>query len=255
MRQERENVSKFVAEKVAEFFGQQNPFKIETEDGFVATLNSGFFKKIVEHPGDPVAILMSGTSESGKSHAGKLLLDRDLAHRIKILRIVRELAEEGVVSSELTREGQIDPNNVLEKLISEKDLKIGKVVLRLAEIIDQSDCRLAVVETIKHPAVIEAFRQSKGISVLSLFVDAELEERIKREAKGKGQDPESVRSSIETKDSEKDGFGNQGTREIADIRILNNGATATYDAFLLQMAKEIGLLTGNTECGEAFFYG
>lgn len=201
----------------------------------VKTQKPDFLRRIVvpTEKERPLLILLSGTSESGKSHAGKQLLNAGIASRVKLLRVVREVSGK-----------QTDPNLELSAW-SNSDKRATAVISRITQMLNKWDTPIAVVETIKHPAVLRNFRSDSRLRILSLFIDADLNFRVRNEATKISLPVDEVRTSILQKDEDKDALGNEITRSETDFLVLNNGSIENYSSFVAALGYFAKMHTRN----------
>ena len=222
---------------------EQEQAELVLSDGFSCQFSTDGrhrYQKIAReavHEGDvtPALLLLAGISESGKSEIGKTLLGTNMANRIKILRVTREeFAPE--LANVPTQSGKI--NKLLNSL---QPADMARIAERLKVIISGTHCPLAVIETIKSPRVVQFFsRLEQDCNALTIFVDADYELRLAREMSGKGiSDRERVREMIRQKDLEKATFGNESIRDIADLRIINNGNVESLRFFMQSFVQPI----------------
>lgn len=181
----------------------------------------------------PIALLMSGTSESGKSTMGKYLHKNNRGNRVKILAIIGRLMDNKKITDEYKNENdENDPNLLLTALENnEEDIKLyDKFVDQHLKI--TKGTYLSVVETFKHKTLVEKMQASKKVRCISIFTDADFEARIKRESIKSGMSIKDTEMAIRKKDQEKSLFGSDSIRSICDIEIMNNGSLEDYFEFI-----------------------
>lgn len=229
--------------------------RVDSEDGLEIIANNrdrikSFWQRVAVEPG---VVALSGTSESGKSHWGKRWLAEGLASRLKIYKLVRVLGEEGQVGAVRGTDGRVDPIEMATKMANSEDAAVVGRELRSRLLEGERGYPVAVVETFKHQGLIDAIRGA-GVAVLSVFVDADLEMKAKREAEKTGGEVDEIRVRTVQKDKEKEALGNREVREQADLIIVNNGSLESYNRFLDLMAGRIRQVKPATN-GRPFEYG
>jgi|SRR3989344_2569614 len=205
--------------------------RLDTPDGFSIDVRStqAFRDSFCElHQNLPLTFMMSGTSESGKSHFGTTLVKEGVATRFKILRLTRELFT-----------GAVDnPAKFLENLPPAERDEIGKkIVSGVCSKLVQFDTPIATIETISYPWLVQAFKEYQGIRALSIFIDAPLAMRTRRESKKRGLDQVEIAQSISLKDANKMSSGLEEIREITDIIVANAGSIQTYTDFVRNLGN------------------
>lgn len=219
---------------------QEPPLHVATPDGLsLRVARPENLRRILtaQTPFPYFLLLLSGTSESGKSYMGRLLLKAGVASRIKLLRVVRELQERGILPRLQDHTGKLDPNLVLNDLVSPHYPNAETIFAKLKELITETP--IAVVETIKHPLVIETARLDDSFAVLSIFIDASRHHRLEREAAKTGKSTLELNTAISKKDREKAAYGNTQIERIADLVIINNGTLEAYDQFCLALGEAV----------------
>lgn len=223
--------------------GQRVEFK--SPDGLeVKILNVDNVKEALsaQNSDKPLLIFVSGTSESGKSTFGKLAVQSGIAHRLKIYKTLAELSgAEGL--PEMTG-NPFDYATLLE-VDSGKIEKAGhEIASRYVSLMQETDVPIAVVETIKHKWMAEQFRRNPDIRFLSVLIDADLEQRVAREAKKTGKPLDEVRAEVLRKDDWKQALGSEDVGSTADIYVLNNGDYETYEQMITSFLET---LRGSTQ--------
>ena len=165
-------------------------------------------------------VFVGGTSESGKSELTSLAQQRGDAHRIKYLRVANELNDELY--------GVNDPFQFLDPSHEQSEQHYELFWQRLAQLTETGP-RIAFVETIKHPELLRSFgRTALDAKLYTIFVDADFEQRVQREASRLGVQPDTIRESIRQKDELKNTFNLNGVRSLADVTVLNDGTHREY---------------------------
>lgn len=207
---------------------EQGKLTFETRGGFLSIENRQ------ESQPKHVFILLSGSSESGKSHLGDAAFKAGCANRIKIYKLIANTKEYKKWS---LSEGVVNPNpfdfcKIIDSDMSVMDSVFDQVFRDVGDIEDQTDCTVTFFETIKHPWIINKFRNLPDSMVVSTFIDASFEERVKREHQKTGKSIEELEIATKKKDEEKTSFGNEMVRDEADIIINNNGTLEDYERFI-----------------------
>ena len=208
--------------------------ELRTPDGLVVKINSpeafrGFFS--VENLDKPALIILSGTSESGKSTFGKLSVELGIGHRLKIYKAVRELAEAG----KLPNIDELNPFDYASWLESDESLTrraSQEISSKYIQLMQETDVPIGVAETIKHPWMVTELKKIPTIKTLSLFIDADLNRRVDREVIKTGRDVQEVRYSVSEKDRWKETFGTAKVKDLSDVVIVNDGNYETYIRFV-----------------------
>ncbi len=183
----------------------------------------------------PLFILVSGMSESGKSHLGQSFVGRGYGNRMKIYKKLALASDEGVIprASDGTNNpfllaGELDP--------SQQRTAIDFIVSSMGHDAQESGVPVSVVETLKHPWMEELIRERQDVHSVSVFVTADEELRIARQAEKIGAcTPEELMALTERvrgKDRDKANYGNLALETTCNVHITNNGNLADYDAFI-----------------------
>lgn len=180
----------------------------------------------------PIFILVSGTSESGKSHLGKHFVKSETGNRLKFYKTLAGTSEYGDYNTSNSKKNPFDFAESIKNKSKIKNEVFNKIKEDYICIIRKTNIPVATVETIKHPWIIEAFRSDSDLRVLCLFIDAPVEERVKREARKTKHGIEEIMDKTLEKDTWKNSFGNQEIRSMADLLINNAGGTDVYNSFL-----------------------
>lgn len=223
-RQELQNVDAFHTE-------------METVDGLKVVINNPeSFKNLIspENSRLPIALFISGTSESGKSTFGKLAVEAKIGHRLKIYATLADIRDEVAPNSEKT---SYDYATSLE---ADSDLsgKVAEEILdKYKKLMSETDVPIIVVETIKHQWMVDNFKTATDIRFLSIFIDADLEKRIERESTKTGKPMEKVRAEVLGKDEWKRELGTGSIDKLADVHIVNNGSFETYKTLVVSLLE------------------
>lgn len=219
---------------------QRGETELRTFDGLSLKVNNlPLFRNMFVSPKPqqkPTFIFVSGTSESGKSTLGKIAVETGLGHRLKIYKTLAELVDEGA----LVR----NPDNIASNpfdyatWLQDQPSLLSKACELIADryigLIAQTDVPLAVVETIKHPWMATEFARRGDLIIASLYIDADLDQRVAREAAKTGIDPTKMRQAVLEKDLWKDELasGASNMEGVSDAIIRNDGSYASYDTFI-----------------------
>lgn len=181
-------------------------------------------------PSTRLFVFVGGTSESGKSELTTIAHQRGDAHRIKYLRVANEL------SAELYGTG--DPFEFLNPNHEHSEMHHALFWQRLESIVEAGP-RIAFIETIKHPELLRSFgRAALDAKLYTIFIDADFDQRVEREAARLGVNPEHIRQYISEKDALKQSIGLEGVRGLADATILNNGSHDEYVSWAHALISE-----------------
>jgi hypothetical protein len=198
---------------------------IKTPDGlYMEVRDTGRLTEVFEFSETPILFLLSGKSESGKSHWGKRFVEQKYGSRVKILKLVHDQWPEE------------DPNDVLSSITTPEDPRIHTLAESFANLLQKQQTPLAVVETLKHPEIVSFLTASNHIRAVSVFLEPDFDLRVQREALSKDIPVEEATALAIQKDQQKAVLGNERIRDIADIYIQNNGDIATYNAFIDKIA-------------------
>jgi cytidylate kinase len=193
---------------------------------------------------NPVFILLSGPSESGKSTFGLQLLEDGLANRIKMLRVIREAQEQSRLPRQFGEDRPIgvaehDPKKLLKSVRHDKDK--SQIVQILKEqtlaLMQQHDCPITVLESINSGWIISGLRQFADIRTLSVYIDSPTRVRITREAEAERVTLRKMAAEVIFKDIDKRSLGLTGIPALSDIYIKNE---ATIQVFR-QFTHEVGV--------------
>lgn len=191
-------------------------------------------KKIVSLP---KLLLVSGESESGKSTFGQFGLDNGLANRVKIYKIIANLQEAGLLPQLLlppdqqTEMFKFDPLGVATAISGNPKLQSEaseKIINEFIKFHRQTDALVDVVETIKHPWIVEDLKSAKDLFAISVFVKAPEHSRILRESIRKDVPVGLIAEKVKEKDDWKNSMGNLVVESNADITIHNSGSKDDY---------------------------
>lgn len=189
----------------------------------------------------PILLLISGRSESGKSHMGKRFVRDNAGNRLKIYKTVREGIEFGrLVPYPLPTNDLSQPFQYCNWAGGNHDAGqklIDYIVSQYCQIADSTGVHVAVVETIKHPWIIEALREDKKVRSVSIFIDAPEDLRIRREAAKKHIAISEMAQTVKDKDKIKAGYGNDQIMGLCDVLISNAGTLESYESFILFLER------------------
>lgn len=167
-------------------------------------------------------VFVSGTSESGKSDFTTRGYSQGYAHRIKYLHIANALGAEHYGNDDPFAYLQETNNPLLETNHSMFWKKLDQLTA--------DGPRISVIETLKHPLLLRSMGNTAiDAKLLSIFIDADFEERVARESERLGVPVETIRKQTEQKDIHKVKLGLNQIRNSADIIVANNGS---YDEFV-----------------------
>ncbi len=191
-------------------------------------------------------VFVGGTSESGKSELTKTANERGDAHRVKYLRIANELSDELY--------GNNDPYSFLSSNHPLLDSHLALFWDRLGMLVE-SVPRITFIETIKHPQLLRSFGQTTlNATLLTVFVDADIELRIAREAKRLQVSPDSIRDLVLEKDALKRSVGLDEVRNMADIVVHNDGSHAEYVEWAHTFSAQLSDQFPASERGSAILF-
>lgn len=215
--------------------------EMSTEDGLqIKILQSGRVRTVLSEsdPNKPIVIFISGTSESGKSTFGKLSVENNIAHRLKIYKDLAGLADSGYLPPM-----EKDPFTYATILENDPAL-VQKAADRIASdyvnIMQSTDVPIVIVETIKHKWIVDQFKANPQIRFLCVAVDADLDKRVSREALKTGKPEGEIRVKVIKKDEWKQQLGSRSVENEADIYILNNGEYTTYKQVVSSFLEVLG---------------
>jgi hypothetical protein len=193
----------------------------------------------------PLIFILSGPTESGKSTFGQTLAGDKIATRFKILKHVRELLETDVFVPP-PQVQKDDPTGYLTyvKTLPEPEiLRIGDILVSTtAQKLESWDTPIAVIETVSHTWVINAFKNDQSVRALSIFLDPIRSLRIKREAEKEKISIQAAQQIIDIKDTSKSAAGLWECRTLSDIYVQNSGIIDEYCKFI----RELGSYAMNT---------
>lgn len=197
-------------------------------------------------PSTRLFVFVGGTSESGKSELTTIAQQRGDAHRIKYLRVANEL------NAELY--GVNDPFAFLNPEHEQSELHHALFWQRLNSLVETGP-RIAFVETIKHPELLRSFgRAALDAKLYTIFVDADFEQRVAREASRLGANPDAIRQYISEKDTLKHSFGLEGVRSLTDLSVLNDGSHEEYTDWAHGLVDDLSERFESTSTDEAILY-
>lgn len=203
----------------------------------------------------PYLLLVSGTSESGKSFFGQSFVESNTGHRLKIYKTIAEALEKG----ELKSIDFEDPTNPFKYAsAAQGDEIVQKETLayiadEYSRILTTTDVGIAVVETFKHPWLTEGMKRSDRFRSIGIFVDAPEELRIQREALKKRQSAEIIKELVVEKDLTKASYGSLELPGKSDILVWNAGSIESYEGFIF-LLQQLLLSSGTAHHGKAIDY-
>ncbi len=216
--------------------------EIHTNDGFRVDLNTKRLHEILSTDNNlPILILVSGTSESGKSHLGQKFVADKAGHRFKIYKTISDLMQshglpqvDGVEGFDsVSFASHIQDNHELQ---AETTQRVAAEYLRIMK---ETGVRVGIVETLKHPWLVEELLARDDLRVVSLYIDAPFELRVSRQAKKRGISREVVALDVQEKDRHKSETGTDEIRGSADIVVWNAGTIETFDSFIETLERSL----------------
>ncbi|MDD3735131.1 MAG: hypothetical protein PHO31_01500 [Candidatus Pacebacteria bacterium] len=220
--------------------GASGQTEVETTDGLRIIINNPeAYRRAMspENSEKPVVLFISGTSESGKSTFGKLAVESGIGHRVKIYATLADVRDEmGAVSDEPT---SYDYGTRIASDSSLTDETAKRILNKYKQLMNETGVPIVVVETIKHQWMVDRFKQFSDIRFLSIFIDADLEKRIEREAKKTGKPLDLVRAEVLDKDEWKRELGSESIDKVADIHVVNNGSFNTYRTMVVSFLEAL----------------
>lgn len=188
---------------------------------------------------DNILFLLSGLSESGKSHVGEYLGSKGRARRIKFVRVV--------LHYELLERPDMNP---YERILDLSQEQISCLFCENFQFIfyKPQEVSVYVIESVMSPIATTYIKKQLGdkFNVCSLYLDASLSKRIERQIakfnqEGLKLDEESARNLVVSRDKKKITLGADKIKEIADIVLNNEGDLedlhATLDSIYNNMVK------------------
>jgi hypothetical protein len=113
---------------------------------------------------------------------------------------------------------------------------IGTILVNTtSEKLNQWDTPIATIETISHPWVIKAFKNSENVRSVSIFLDPYRTLRIKRGANKEHVSLEEAKATVDAKDQLKSNAGLWECRELAEIYVQNSGIIDEYCRFIREL--------------------
>lgn len=220
--------------------GTSGQTEIETTDGLQVVINNPEAYRRAMSPENlelSVVLFISGTSESGKSTFGKLAVESGTGHRLKIYATLADVRDEmGTVSTEPTS------YDYGTRIASDPDLteKTARGISnKYKQLMSETGVPIVVVETIKHRWMVDHFKQFPDIRFLSIFIDADLERRIAREAEKTGRPLADIKTEVLSKDEWKRELGSESIDKVADIHVMNNGSFDTYKTMVVSFLEAL----------------
>ncbi len=211
-------------------------FEANTNDGFSAKIRN--IQRFQEFAGadvksQPLYLMVSGTSESGKSYMGTRFVNDNIANRLKIYKVLAQLiGNDTVVLPGNVKPNPFDGASIIGAMSSEDQTKIMDSIINRFADITHGFRPISVVETIKHPWMIERIRERTDLQSLAVFIDAPFDKRVERESLKTGKSVEETKTKVELKDSTKTSYGNLAIREMADLEIWNGGDISSYNNYI-----------------------
>jgi dCMP deaminase len=175
---------------------------------------------------------VAGLNGSGKSEVVRFLEQRSF-HAVSLSDVIRaDLARDGL---EPTRDHMIERGRLLRE-------RHGLGVLAERATRDLPPDRHHVIDSIRHPAEVEALRAAGGFTLL--WIDASIDERFARSRRrGRAGDGASLEEfqALEARELDSPASGQQLVRvqALADIVIVNNGDLAALHAELQQLLQQL----------------
>jgi dCMP deaminase len=179
---------------------------------------------------------LSGRNASGKGEVARYLVDKGFEYH-SLSDVIRE--DLGATGDEPTRENMIARGNALRE-------RFGASILADRIIVRTRPDRNVVVDSIRHPAEIGAFRKTGGF--ILVWVEADERTRFERiRGRGRKGDPETIEAFRAFEAREEGGGGDHGQqlercREMADRTIVNDGTIEglreQLDDLLLEQSRE-----------------
>lgn len=211
------------------FNGSESNF--HTRDGFRVHLDIKRLHEVLSSDNDlPILVLVSGTSESGKSHLGKKFVSDGLGHRFKIYKTISELIHS---SPDLTQETDaVEFSTKAESLPKERLIVVDHIVNEYVSSMRDSNVLVGIVETLKHPWLVDDLKSRQDIRVISMYVDGPIDARVSRQAEKTGKSIAEVKAETLAKDEYKMVTGTKEIEYISDIVVWNGGSVETYDNFI-----------------------
>lgn len=178
----------------------------------------------------PILILVSGTSESGKSHLGKKFVADGAGHRLKIYKTISELIRS---TPDLTNHTDaVEFSTHTESTPHERKFTVDHIVNEYSSVMRDTDVLVGIVETLKNPWLVEDLKSRDDIRVISMYVDGPLGVRVSREAEKTGRSYSEIEAETIDKDKYKASTGSERIRDISDIVVWNGGSVETYNTFV-----------------------
>ena len=182
----------------------------------------------------PILLLLSGLSESGKSLFGQTAVNNGWGNRLKVYKTIAIGASDNHLP--LAKDGSNNPFSIASELpSSQQGEMLDFIVADFQKKFLETQVPVAVVETFKHPWLVDGLRDRTDIRAISLFIEADFANRLTREASKKKltaqDDINELAETIRQKDVTKASYGNMEIRRTADILVVNNGDLYTYLSF------------------------
>lgn len=222
------------------FDGAESEFK--TQDGFRVNLDTDRLHRVLNSDnGLPFLILVSGTSESGKSYLGQKFVTDRVGHRFKIYKTIADLMEsqalpvvEGVNGFDsVAFASQVQNDSEIRAKTAEK------IALNYVSAMKETGVPIGVVETLKHPWLVKELEVRTDLRTLTLYIDAPFELRTSRQAKKSNAKIEDITLEVQEKDKHKAETKTDAIKKIADITVWNAGEIDTFDSFIGALEKSL----------------
>lgn len=175
-------------------------------------------------------ICLGGSSESGKSSFSQRMLQTHNVNRVKYLKATNEFGiNSGLVDT--------DPFSMLGDE-NEDRRRINEIgAWRTIDSVTEGKSRITVIESLKHPGFLKSFaRAALNGCLYVVYIDADLNLRINREASHRGLSIEETTDQIRRKDMEKTAYGSEDVRKLADMVLYNNGNQDEYLGWIDEFA-------------------
>lgn len=210
----------------------KNSVEVLTKDGLaVRVINFKHVETVLAIPSNkPLFILISGTSESGKSHIGKKFVDDRMASRVKFYKSL-SLCNEFVNRSD-QKVKLFDFATTLANQTNVQDSIVNKIVDEYVQYYSQTKCPIFIVETIKHQWIVDALKRRLDVACLSVYIDASFSKRVERESVKTGIPIAQLEIMTRNKDADKSVYGMGQVEKGADIKIVNNGSLVNYNGWI-----------------------
>lgn len=177
----------------------------------------------------PILLVLSGYSESGKSHFSSRLHKKFGSLKFKIYRDLSNFFE--AHSPELAQLGPFEACSLFDSHREQLSEAYSFVIASYKQRLRLSSSKIATVESIKHPWILELLKK-EDISLISLFITAPFEKRIVNEVKKTGLSEDTIMERVLQKDRDKEKYGLLVVKEQSDLVINNDTSLDQYDRFI-----------------------